>query len=56
MLSASFLGKHPLADLPGRVVPHMLRVAALQHCHPVLFLILPETCNPTLHQPPADFE
>jgi hypothetical protein len=45
------LGEHPFADLPGRVVPHMLRVATLELGDPVPFVILPEPDDSSIHSP-----
>ncbi len=42
---ASLFGDDPGAGGPGRIVPHMLRMAAIQVGHPVRFLILMEGGN-----------
>jgi hypothetical protein len=38
--------RHPRPHLPRRVVPHVLRVAALELGHPMLFLVAMETHDP----------
>jgi hypothetical protein len=37
--------------LPGRLVPHVLRVAALELGHPMPFVILVESHDPSVHEP-----
>ena len=46
---APFRRRHPLPHLPGRVVPHVLAVAALELGDPVSLLVLMEAGDPALH-------
>jgi hypothetical protein len=41
--------QHPGADLPRRVVPDVLRVAALEIRDPVILFILMKADNPSIH-------
>jgi hypothetical protein len=43
MLPPPIIGHHPGTVLPGRIVPDVLAVAALQQCHPVTVFILQKT-------------
>lgn len=43
---ATFFGYNPGPVLPGRIVPHVLRVAAFQVGDPVVFLVGVEADDP----------
>src|SRR5579872_2543032 len=45
-----FLGGHPGADLPGRIVADVLGVTALEIGDPVPLLVLVKANDPALHQ------
>jgi hypothetical protein len=47
--AAPCFGLRPLAHLPGRLVPDMLGVAALELCDPLPFLVLVKADNALLH-------
>jgi hypothetical protein len=48
----SFRGQYPRPHLPGRGVPNVLGVAALELCHPMLLLVLPKADDALLcHRP-----
>jgi hypothetical protein len=48
-LGTSLRGSYPVADLPRRLVAHMLRMATFKFRYPVTLLIVPE-CNNTPQQ------
>jgi hypothetical protein len=43
----SRFGRHPRPRLPRRIVPHVLRVAALELGNPMSFIILMEADDPS---------
>ena len=47
---ASLFGRHPFSDLPRRIVPDVLVVAALQLGHPVAFFVVMIAGDPALHR------
>jgi len=46
MTRSPLSGCDPLTHLPGRIVPHMLRVTALQVSHPVVLVVLMKADDP----------
>src|SRR5689334_7552838 len=49
-LTTTMFGRHPRSDLPGRVVPNVLAVAAFEVRNPMRFFVLVKTDDPTEHQ------
>jgi hypothetical protein len=43
-------GRHPAPNLPGRIMAHVLLVAARELRYPVALLVLMETSNRLLHK------
>ena len=56
VLPARLVGQHPCAVLPGRVVPDVLGVTALQLGDPVPLFILMKTNDPALHARSARYD
>jgi hypothetical protein len=47
--SPTLLARHPATNLPGRIMTHVLAMAALQLGHPVPLLVLMEAGYASLH-------
>src|SRR5688572_29661676 len=50
----TFRRRHPRPVLPGRVVPHVLLMAAGELCHPMAFGVLVKSGNARRHQRPVE--
>src|SRR5690606_28387107 len=48
---ATFLGRHPGANEPRRIVPHVLSMTALALANPVTFIVEMKTCDVEQHGP-----
>ncbi|MEA2723751.1 MAG: hypothetical protein QOH59_1522 [Gemmatimonadales bacterium] len=48
---STFFGCHPVPNLPGRIVTHVLLMAARELRHPVPLLVLMKTCDALLQSP-----
>jgi hypothetical protein len=49
--SSPIFRRHPRPNLPGRIVPHVLGMAALEFGNPMLLIILVESNDSPFHQP-----